>query len=145
MSLSRALAALFVAIAAPLAYAQEAAGFGCPATIAVGESATIPPPWLAEAGAAKEHKFLRPSIYNGTPGGKEYELAPDDEKSEGKRVRQAWKLSEYREMNLFLRCRYAGTAVTAVADIPPVLKTCVFTFRNMPGNQPVASPSFECR
>jgi len=144
MSSSRALAVL-LAVGAPAIAQEQPHAFGCPATIAVIESATAAPPWHAEASPAKDHKFLRPSIYNGTPGGKEYELAPDNEKSGGKRVRQEWNLSAYRDMNLFLRCRYAGTEVTAVADIPASLKTCEFTFRNVPGNQPVASPSFECR
>jgi hypothetical protein len=96
--------------------------------------------------AAKwEHKFERPSIYNGTPGKQEYELAPDDTQAQGKQVKETWNLADYREMNLFVRCRYLGTKETVVINLPAPLKICVFSFRDMPGKQPVASPVFECR
>jgi hypothetical protein len=95
--------------------------------------------------AKSEHKFERPSIYNGTPGKQEYELAPDDTQTQGKQVRETWNLADYRDMNLFVRCRYLGTAATVVADIPAPLKTCIFSFHNVSGNQPVVSPVFECK
>ena len=92
------------------------------------------------------HKFLRPSIYNGEPGKQEYELAPDDEKqSAGNMIRQTWNLADYRDMNLFVRCRYDGTNETREKNLPLPLKTCVFAFRNVKGNQPVASPNFGCK
>jgi hypothetical protein len=95
--------------------------------------------------AKSDHKFERPSIYNGTPGKQEYDLAPDDTQTQGKQVRETWNLADYRDMNLFVRCRYVGTAETVVMNLPAPLKTCVFSFRDMPGNQPVASPVFECK
>jgi hypothetical protein len=95
--------------------------------------------------AKSDHKFERPSIYNGTPGKQEYELAPDDTQTQGKQVRQTWNLADYRDMNLFVRCRYLGTGETVVMNLPAPLKICVFSFRDMPGNQPVASPVFECK
>jgi hypothetical protein len=124
---------------------RASGGFGCPATITATESAVAPPSWKAEAAGQATHKFLRPSIYNGAAGKQEYELAPDDQQVEGKTVRQVWKLTDYRDQNLFLRCRYEGTGVTLTADIPAAIKTCTFTFRNVGGNQPVASPVFDCR
>ncbi len=64
---------------------------------------------------------------------------------QGKQVRQTWNLADYREMNLFVRCRYLGTAATVVTNIPAPLKTCVFSFHDVKGNQTVTSPVFECK
>lgn len=119
--------------------------FGCPATIEVSEIAESQPSFQAESSPRTQHRFLRPSLYNGTPGKEEYELAPDDEQIQGKRVTQTWKASSYRDMNLFVRCRYFSTAATVVANLPAQYKTCTFRFQNTGGNQAVADPSFECR
>jgi hypothetical protein len=116
----------------------------CPATIAVTAAPSAVTPWRAET-AKSEHKFERPSIYNGTPGKQEYDLAPDDTQTAGKRVRETWNLADYRDMTLFVRCRYLGTPATVVTNIPAPIKTCVFSFQNVAGNQPVASPAFECK
>jgi hypothetical protein len=106
------------------------AAFTCPAFLKLAKS---------------DRKFERPSIYNGTPGKREYELAPGDTVTKGKDVRQTWNLADYRDMNLFVRCRYIGTKETVTLNLPAPLKTCEFTFRDMPGNQPVASPVFACK
>jgi hypothetical protein len=139
-----------VVFTAPALFSQQATDtkvFACPAAITTGESAV--PPWRIEtakdAGKKGSHKFLRPSIYNGTPGKEEYDLAPDDEQTQGHRVRQTWKLSDYRDNNLFLRCRYLGTETTLVANLPLPLKTCTFTFLNTGASQPIASPEFSCK
>lgn len=95
--------------------------------------------------AKSDHKFERPSIYNGTPGKQEYDLAPDDTQTQGKQVKETWNLADYRDMNLFVRCRYLGTKETVVINLPAPLKICIFSFRDMPGDQPVASPVFECK
>ncbi len=124
--------------------AVPAAPLTCPASIAVTAAASVAAPWQAES-AKSEHKFERPSIYNGTPGKQEYDLAPDDTQTAGKRVRETWNLADYRDMNLFVRCRYLGTQATVVTNIPAPLKTCVFSFQNVAGDQPVASPAFECK
>src|ERR1700693_6252284 len=88
--------------------------FTCPASILVSETGGATGPWQVESPAKTEHKFLRPSLYNGAPGKQEFELVPDDEQNKDRRVQQTWKLSDYRDMNLFVRCRYAATAVTLV-------------------------------
>jgi|HubBroStandDraft_2_1064218.scaffolds.fasta_scaffold307921_3 hypothetical protein len=124
--------------------APAAAPLTCPASITVTAAASAVTPWQSES-AKSEHKFERPSIYNGTPGKQEYDLAPDDTQTAGKRVRETWKLTDYRDMNLFVRCRYLGTPATVVTNIPAPLRTCVFSFQNVTGNQPVASPVFECK
>jgi hypothetical protein len=116
----------------------------CPASITVIGKASVAAPWQAES-AKSDHRFERPSIYNGTPGKQEYDLAPDDTQTAGKRVRETWNFADYRDMNLFLRCRYLGTAATVVTSIPAPLKTCVFSFQNVAGDHPVASPVFECK
>ena len=120
--------------------------FTCPATITITETPSAPPsagaPWRAEA-AKSQHKFVHPNIYNGTPGKEEYDLAPDDEQTQGKQIHQSWNVTR-RTMNFFVRCGYEGTAATLVADLPPTLRICNLTFQNMGGDQPGASPSFEC-
>jgi len=109
----------------------------------------VPPVGAAHAftcpATAKGHKFLRPSIYNGTAGKEEYELAPDDERTKGRQVTQIWKLSDYADMRAFVRCRYEGTSLAVVKDLPAELKVCTFRFRKVPGNQVVSEPWFECR
>jgi hypothetical protein len=117
-------------------------------SILSSQNAPAPTPFTCPASiqaAKSEHKFERPSIYNGTPGKEEYELAPDDTQTQGRQVRQTWNLADYRDMNLFVRCRYLRTAETVVANLPAPLKTCIFSFRNASGNQPVTNPVFECK
>ena len=109
----------------PLAlYGQSApaAAFACPASIAVTETAAAAPPWQGEK-TTSVYQFLRPSIYTGSPGKDEAELAPDETQTQGKQVTQIWKLSDYRRENTFLRCRYENTAVTVVSNLPAPLKT----------------------
>jgi hypothetical protein len=95
------------------AFAQTKS-LSCPDTIAAGKV---------------EHRFERVSIYNGTAGGKEFELAPDEGKdSAGPKIVQAWNLKDYRSMNIFLRCRYHDTDVVKNLDAPANLQTCTLTF-----------------
>jgi hypothetical protein len=56
----------------PAASGQTAI-FNCPASITVSETAAAPDGWSAEPGSSK-HRFQMPKIYNGKPGGEEYEL-----------------------------------------------------------------------
>jgi hypothetical protein len=134
---------------APAAFCQSgpaaARPFTCPASVNVTESAAAPPPWNAESSGPAEHRFLRPSIFNGAPGKQEYELAPDSQNAPGQVVKQTWRLSDYRDNNLCVRCRYEGTAVTLTSDLPARLKICSFSFRNPPGDHPITSPVFGCR
>jgi hypothetical protein len=124
-----------------------AARFTCPATMTVNETPSVPPSnqaaWQAEA-KKSEHKFQHPNIYNGTPGKEEYDLAPDHEQSQGKQIHQSWEVVNYRTMNVFVRCGYAGTPATLVANLPPAFKICNLTFVDSVGNQPITAPSFEC-
>ena len=49
--------------------------FSCPAHVMVSASATVQGAWKVEGSGQSYHKFLRPSIFNGTPGREEFELA----------------------------------------------------------------------
>ncbi len=124
--------ALFViALVASAAQGQTVA---CPATVQV-----------TAAGAKVERPFERVSIYNGKQGGEEYELAPDDEKTTGRKIVQSWFLKDYRSMNLFMRCRYRGTEVTRSIDLPPRLETCTFTFELQKDGTITGKPQAVCR
>ena len=115
------------AYTAPAQQHTAPGGLSCPALIEVTESAKPTPGWSAVP-VTKSRAFERVSIYNGEPGGKEYDLAPDDEKQEGSKVTQTWNLKGYRTMNLFLRCRYHDTQAVLQMDIPAKLETCTLKF-----------------
>jgi len=136
MSLRDSLATLLVAglfCALPgLAAAQDAkaAAVTCPATITAAGSA---------------HSFERISVYNGTPGGQEYELAPDESSGQRGNITQKWILSGYRSMKIFLRCRYSGTKVVRTRDLPSPIQSCTFRF-NMDNKGKITGKSeVECR
>jgi hypothetical protein len=102
--------------------------FSCPPSIAVVETIQPLPGWMA-APVTTQRVFERISVYNGTAGGKEYDLAPDDQKKEGGNTVQVWKLAGYRTMKIFLRCRYHDTEVTLSADLPASIESCQQTIR----------------
>jgi hypothetical protein len=119
-------------------------GLQCPPTITVTETPAGVAGWRTKAGKGLR-AFERVSIYNGTDGGREYELAPTDQKEEGKLTIQSWGLKPYRDMNLFLRCRYRDTAAVLSLDIPPQINTCTFTFEIVAGGRIVGKPSLVCK
>jgi hypothetical protein len=118
---------LLACAAALVAPPQTASPVSCPETLKVVETAAPPAGWKA-AGGQSEHPFQRVSIYNGIPGGQEYDLAPDAEKSVAGKTIQTWNLKDYRTMNLFLRCRYHDTSATLFMDVPASYTSCTFTF-----------------
>lgn len=128
---------------APSADGQTAA-FACPASITASETAAALDGWSAEAGSAK-HRFQMPKIYNGKPGGEEYELKPDGQKTVGKKTIFLWKLSDYRDLNLFVRCVYHGTPATVTADIPAALKTCTATLELSPKGEVIGRSEMACK
>jgi hypothetical protein len=127
----------------PAASGQTAA-FTCPSSITVSETAAAPDGWSAEAGSSK-HRFQMPKIYNGKPGGEEYELKPDGQKTAGKKTIFLWKLSDYRDLNLFVRCVYHGTPATVTADIPAALKTCTATLELSPKGDVMGRSEMACK
>jgi hypothetical protein len=100
--------------------------------------------WRASTGKALR-TFERVSIYNGTDGGREYELAPTGQKEEGRLTIQTWNLKTFRDMNLFLRCRYKDTSAVLSVDIPQSLTECRFTFELASGGRIVGKPSMLCK
>jgi len=127
----------------PAAVAETVA-FACPASITVSETAAAPDGWSAEAGSSK-HRFQMPKIYNGKPGGEEYELKPDGQKTAGKKTIFLWKLTDYRDLNLFVRCVYHGTTAAVTADIPPPLKTCTATLELSPKGGVIGRSEMACK
>jgi len=116
----------------------------CPANITVAESVAPISGWTG-APAKAQHSFQRISVYNGTPGNQEYDLAPDDEKEKGTRITQTWDLKAYRTMNIFLRCRYHDTSVVLLRDLPPDLTACTLRFSLNAKGDIVGDSSMECR
>jgi len=128
--------AVLVVLTIPIALAAETpAPLTCPATWSPAGAAT--------QGAA--HLFERINIYNGKPGGEEYDLAPDDQKQDGKKVVQTWKLKGYRSMNVFLRCRYRGTSVSLYRDVPASVEECTLSFETDGAGKITGKPVAVCR
>lgn len=118
--------------------------FTCPATITVSETTAAVDGWASEAASSK-HRFQMPKIYNGKPGGEEYELKPDGQKIVGKKTIFLWKLTDYRDLNLFVRCVYHGTTVTLTADIPAAFKTCTATLELTPKGDVIGRSDMACK
>jgi hypothetical protein len=115
--------------------AQTPAPLACPAVLT--------PPGAAGQGAA--HAFERINIYNGKPGGEEYDLAPDDEHKAGRKIAQVWNLKGYRSMPIFVRCRYRGTDAATTLNVPVEYRQCRFTFEMDKGNEISGKPEFFCK
>jgi hypothetical protein len=128
--------AALLMLALPLALAaQTPAPLSCPATLT--------PPGATGQGPARE--FERINIYNGKPGGEEYDLAPDDQTEARGKVTQWWFLKDYRSMNIFVRCRYRGTDAVTNLDVPAKYQKCSFTFQMDKKNNIIGKPEFSCK
>ncbi len=99
---------------------QRTETVSCPATVRVSASDL--------SNASRLAAFERISVFNRDKAGREYDLAPDDENRKARIVTQTWNLNDYREMPLFLRCRYRHTARVVDFEIPPGLGHCSQTF-----------------
>jgi hypothetical protein len=115
-------------------------GLTCPARLGT----TVPAGWTGTA-SAREAAFLRISVLNRDKDGEEYDLAPDDDKRQGKQIVQHWKLGFYRELPLYLRCRYRGTEATVMRELPPGLKQCEFRYVAGAHGEVVSKPEVDCR
>jgi hypothetical protein len=112
---------------ATAAYAQSVT---CPSIIKVTDP----------RGRMFEHKYERISVFSG-----DSDLVPDDEKKAGVRLTQMWFLSGYRDMHLFVRCRYTGTNGVVDLDLPEAVKTCTQRF-NIDRAGKISGPfEMECR
>lgn len=145
MSSSRLFACACVLAALPLAAQQaKTAAVVCPAAITVHESVAPVAGWTVTAGDV-ERRFERISVFNGKPGGPEYDLAPDTDKIEHHIVTQTWNLADYRDMDIFLRCRYQGTSAVLTVDLAPALKLCTFRYQAGPDGSVVAHAQMSCQ
>lgn len=122
---------------------QSLTTLACPATIEVIESVAPISGWSAGP-ATRQRSFERISIYNGKAGGREFELAPDNQKQEGNRVTQTWSLKGYRKMNVFLRCRYRDTPVVLYRDVPSQIETCTLRFSTGSNGQIIGRSEMGC-
>jgi len=116
----------------------------CPASVTVHESIAPVAGWTSAAGDVKR-EFERISVFNGTSGGQEYDLAPDTEKIEHHMVTQTWNLDGYRQMNIFLRCRYHGTSAVLEMDLPAPLKVCTFHYQAAADGSVAAQAQMSCK
>jgi hypothetical protein len=124
MSSGSAVAAILL-IAGTLGHAQ----LSCPATVRVTDKVEAPQGWTAQA-ASKQAAFERISVFNASPAGDEYDLAPSSSaQGKGGEVTQVWKLADYRQMKLLLRCHYRDTESTLTIELPSPLRTCTFHFQ----------------
>ncbi len=116
----------------------------CPDVIHAREAAVTSEGWKVEEAEA-EHKFLRISVFNRDAGGREYDLAPDDEGTRGRQVVQRWELSRYRELAVVVRCRYRDTGTTLALELPPALTECQLRFEVDRHGTIVGASTMECR
>lgn len=121
----------------------EPATIACPASISVNEAATPVPGWSLEAGKARR-TFERISVLNRDSAGKEYDLAPDDQKQAGNRITQSWNVKPYRTMAVYLRCRYRDTSVTLSKELPPDVGSCTLRYVAGSHGEVVAKPEMDC-
>ncbi len=135
-----------IAVFLLLAFAAiGSAQVSCPATVRVTEQVEAPAGWSPQGGS-RQAPFLRASVLNGRPGSKEYDLAPSST-NQGKTgdVSQVWNLSDYRDMNLFLRCHYRNTEAVINKDLPKSLETCTFQFRLDSKGNVIGQGSVTCK
>ena len=142
-----ACAGALVLAALSSAHAQQnPAGIliSCPANIAVNESSAPLPGWSLESGKT-ERAFERISVYNRDAAGREYDLAPDDQNQDGKRITQIWDVKAYRTMAVLLRCRYHDTSVTLSMELPPTVNSCTLRYVAGSHGEVAANPQMGCR
>lgn len=129
------------AVAAVLGHAEVS----CPATARLSEKIEQPAGWVSQP-STRQATFLRVSILNGKPGGEEYDLAPSSTvQRKGGNFTQVWRLEDYRDMNLFLRCRYRNTDAVLNIDLPRALQTCTFRFRLDPKGEFLGQSFVTCK
>lgn len=118
-------------------------GLSCPAHVTIAETATSPEGWIVR-GSQAERPFERISIFN-EDSAHDYDLAPDDQKQDGSKVSQTWDLNSYRTLPLFLTCRYRGTAVVLVKELPRSLVTCTLSFRTDRNGEITGTSTMACK
>lgn len=92
-----------------------------------------------------QRRFERPSILNIDRRGREYDLAPDGGHKAGNLVAQTWDLDAYREMRVFLRCRYRDTDSIFAIELPATVRVCTFRYKAAANGGVTGAPEFSCR
>src|ERR1700722_2352861 len=85
---------LALVLTAPAAIAQKNDArheVSCPPSIRVTETVAAVHGWKGST-MSEERAFDSVSVYNGEDGGKEYDLAPDDQQQRGKKTIATWNL-----------------------------------------------------
>ncbi|MGI9104226.1 MAG: STY0301 family protein [Terriglobales bacterium] len=119
------LAGLFFAIPTVSVEHATTGELACPESVA-GKGVAA---GTAETSSRARHAFERFSAFNRDRDGQEYDLAPDLEWKEAKSITQTWKLHYYRDLPLFLRCRYHDTDETLDLEVPQKITQCILTFQ----------------
>jgi hypothetical protein len=119
------------------------AGLSCPAQVTITETATSPGAWTVR-GAQAERPFERISVFN-KDRAHDYDLAPDDQGQDGNKVSQTWDLNNYRTLPLFLTCRYRGTAVVLVKELPRSVATCTLSFQTDRNGEITGTSTMACK
>ena len=99
----------------------------CPPTVDTTEVARPVDGWSSQNGEA-QRSLRGVSFYSVGKDGREYELAPDDQKERGRVVRNVWEIHRYRDpaAELVLRCHYTDTTVRLSTQISFAINTCYF-------------------
>jgi hypothetical protein len=118
-------------------------GLSCPAHVTIAETATSAEGWTVR-GSQAEKPFERISVFN-KDSAHEYDLAPDGQKQDGSKVSQTWELNSYRTLPLFLTCRYRGTAVVLVKELPRSVATCTLSFRTDRNGEITGASTMVCK
>lgn len=122
--------------------AQQA--FACPANLKLMQQPQAPPGWVGLA-VSSEHVFKTAAVYNGEPGKAEYELKPDNESGLGRKLVLSWRLKDYRDMNLFVRCYYRDSSATVTASLPSRLTSCSVFLEMNAKNEIVGRSRMTCQ
>lgn len=72
-------------------------------------------------------------------------MKPDDQAKRSKNLILSWRLKDYRDMNLFIRCSYYDSSVTVTANIPSTINKCSVTLELTSSNQIVGKSQMKCQ
>lgn len=119
MSSIKVRSALFYFFMLEVLMGQE---MSCPAEIELRLRAELPVAWLQESPVTRL-RFVRGELFNRVQD-RLFVLAPDQESTAQARMVQSWKLGQYRDLPLFLRCFYRGSSYTLSRKLDEHLQEC---------------------
>jgi hypothetical protein len=104
----------------PVRFAQ--AESSCPATVAVEQRASAPAADWAVTYSGYETAVAGVTIFDGPPA-EQASLVPDNEKTVGDNIIQAWQLPK-SERGYWLQCNYANTTAQISRRLPASVTRC---------------------